>query len=79
MAALKSFASCLHCQKSRKLIKQLIKYNFHIDVFSCRQFCFTEKAFINKTKLIFQNNHMTQQLYYLQCCVHSGWIICFPF
>ena len=79
MAALQSFDFCLHCQKSHKLIKQLMKYNFQIDVLSCRQFYTTEKAFINKTKFIFQNDHMTQQQCFLQCYVHSGCINCSPY
>jgi len=59
MAAVQSLNFCLYCQKSQKLIKQLIKHDFHIDVLSYRQFNFAEIAFINKTKYISKLSHDT--------------------
>ena len=71
MAAAQSLNYCLYCKKSHQL--QLKKHNFHIDVLSCRQFYPTDIAFMNEQNII-QNNHMTQQLYYFHCDLHSDWI-----
>ena len=57
MAAAQSLNYCLYCKKSHQL--QLKKHNFHIDVFSCRQFYPTEIAFINKTKDNSKQSHDT--------------------